>query len=49
MATGTLEEAIASYHRTLAVNSAYAEAHINLGNTLKSLGKQDEAESALAP
>ena len=41
----TLDEAVASYHKALAIKPDYAEAHSNLGNALKDLGKRglDEA------
>ena len=34
---------MASYHKALAIKPDYAEAHNNLGNALKDLGKLDEA------
>ncbi len=37
------DEAVASYNKALAIKPDYAEAHSNLGNALKDLGKLDEA------
>ena len=41
-----LDEAIASYHRALAIKPDYTETHNNLGNVLKDQGKLDEAVSS---
>ena len=38
-----LDEAVASYHKALASKPDYVEAHYNLGNVLKNLGKPEEA------
>ena len=43
---GKLDEAEASYMKTLELKPDYAEAHNNLGNTLKDLGRLDEAEAS---
>ena len=40
---GNLNEAVACYRRALALKPDFAEAHNNLGNTLKNQGKLDEA------
>ena len=40
---GRLDEAIAAYHRAIALRPDYAEAHNNLGNALKDQGRLDEA------
>jgi tetratricopeptide (TPR) repeat protein/2-polyprenyl-3-methyl-5-hydroxy-6-metoxy-1,4-benzoquinol methylase len=49
---GKLDDAVAHYHRALALKPGFAEAHNNLGNALKKQGKLDEAaaqyERALA-
>ena len=42
---GKLDEAEASYIKTLELKSDHAEAHNNLGNTIKDLGRLDEAEA----
>jgi uncharacterized protein (TIGR02466 family) len=41
-----LEEAEASYTQAIALKPNFAEAHSNLGNTLKELGRLDEAEAS---
>jgi tetratricopeptide (TPR) repeat protein len=38
-----LDEAVASYHKALAIKPDFAEAHNNLGSALRGLGKLDEA------
>jgi tetratricopeptide (TPR) repeat protein len=43
---GKLDEAIASYNKTLAIKPDYAEAYNNMGNALKDQGKLDEAIEA---
>ena len=43
--TGPLNEAEANYNQAIALKPDYAEAHSNLGNTLKELGWFDEAEA----
>ncbi|MDC1117274.1 sulfotransferase, partial [Luminiphilus sp.] len=43
---GRLDEAELSYRRAIALKPDYAEAHCNLGNTLKELGRLDEAEAS---
>jgi tetratricopeptide (TPR) repeat protein/SAM-dependent methyltransferase len=49
---GKLDDAVAHYHRALALKPGFAEAHNNLGNALKKQGKLDEGaaqyERALA-
>ena len=40
---GKLDEAVASYHKALAIKPDYANAHYNLGLALQKLGKLDEA------
>jgi len=44
---GRLHEAEASYLQTIALKPEHAEAHNNLGNTLKELGRFGEAEVSL--
>ena len=39
-----LDDAEASYNQAIALKPDFVEAHYNLGNTLKALGKLDEAE-----
>ena len=39
---GRLKEAEASFRQAIALKPDYAEAHYNLGNTLKELGRLDE-------
>ena len=41
---GRLEEAEVSYRQAIELKPDYAEAHYNLGNTLKELGRLKEAE-----
>ena len=38
-----MEEAIACYHKALALDPGYTNAHFNLGKALAFLGKVDEA------
>ena len=40
---GKLDEAVASYHKALAIKPDYAEAHSNLGAVLQDQGKVDAA------
>ena len=42
---GRLDEAEASLRQAIALKPDFAEAHYNLGNTLKMLGRLDEAET----
>ena len=43
---GKLDEAVASYHKALALKPDYAEAHNNLGNAFRGLGKLEEAATS---
>ena len=43
---GRLDEAEASYKQAIALKPDFAEAHSNLGITLKDLGRPDEAEAS---
>ena len=38
-----MEKAVASYHKSLAINPDYAETHFNLGNALQDLGQMENA------
>ena len=40
---GKLKEAVASYHKALALKPDYAKAHNNLGNVLRELGRLEDA------
>ena len=44
---GKLKEAELSYRKAIELNPDLAEAHSNLGNTLRDLGKLQEAEISL--
>lgn len=46
MALGRLDEAEASYRRTLRIRPNDADAHFNLGNIFRSLGRLDETEAS---
>ena len=43
---GKLDDALAAYHRALALRPDYVAAHVNLGNALKDLGRLEEAVAA---
>jgi tetratricopeptide (TPR) repeat protein len=40
------DEAIASYNKALSINPKLADAHFNLGNTMRGLGKLEKAAAS---